>query len=124
MSPARKAYLDMKYDSTTVLGLKWAGYIEVDTAYLWNPSSLIPGVQRSSILGIEAPLWSETISTIEEIEYLAFPRLPGYAEIGWTPDSLRVWDEYKVRLGAHGKRFEALGINFYRSGKVKWQSGN
>jgi hexosaminidase len=120
MSPARKAYLDMKYDSTTVLGLKWAGYIEVDTAYLWNPSSLIPGVQRSSILGIEAPLWSETISTIEEIEYLAFPRLPGYAEIGWTPDSLRVWDEYKVRLGAHGKRFEAMGINFYRSGKVKW----
>ena len=37
MSPAKKAYLDMQYDSTTHLGLHWAGYIEVDDAYNWNP---------------------------------------------------------------------------------------
>lgn len=120
ISPARKAYLDMKYDSTTTLGLKWAGYIEVDTAYIWNPATYIPGIGRSSILGIEAPLWTETVTNMSEIEYLVFPRLPGYAEIGWTPDSLRSWDEYKVRLGLHGERLEALGVNFYRSPKVEW----
>ncbi len=120
ISPARKAYLDMKYDSATTLGLKWAGYIEVDTAYIWNPATLVAGINKSNILGIEAPLWSETISTMDEIEYLVFPRLPGYAEIGWTPDSLRSWNEYKVRLGKHGERMDALGVNYYRSPKVKW----
>jgi len=120
LSPARKAYLDMKYDSATVPGLKWAGYIEVDTAYIWDPATLVPGIGKAGILGIEAPLWSETVTGMNLIEYLVFPRLPGYAEIGWTPDSLRSWDEYKVRLGMHGQRFEALGINFYRSPKVNW----
>ncbi len=120
LSPASKAYLDMKYNSTTTLGLKWAGYIEVDTAYTWNPETLIPGVSRKDILGIEAALWSETVTNLDEIEFMVFPRLPGYAEIGWTPSNLRSWEEYKVRLADHGKRFEALGINFYRSAKVKW----
>jgi hexosaminidase len=120
LSPARKAYLDMKYDSTTVLGLKWAGYIEVDSAYAWDPATLVPGIGRDDILGVEAPLWTETVTTLDEIEYLAFPRLPGYAEIGWTPASLRSWDDYKFRLAAHGQRLEALGVNFHRSVKVPW----
>jgi hexosaminidase len=120
-SLARLAYLDMKYDSTTALGLHWAGYIEVDSAYAWDPATIIPGISRSSILGIEAPLWSETITNMDEIEYLVFPRLPGYAEIGWTPASLRSWDEYKIRLAKHGARFEAMGINYYRSPKVEWE---
>ena len=46
MSPAKKAYLDMKYDSTTQLGLHWAGYIEVDSAYMWDPTTLVPGVEK------------------------------------------------------------------------------
>ena len=98
MSPASKAYLDMQYDSTTRLGLHWAAYIEVDSAYIWDPATLAPGVKKDNIIGIEAPLWTETITNMDEIEYMVFPRLPGYAEIGWTPASSRSWDEYKVRL--------------------------
>jgi hypothetical protein len=30
------------------------------------------------------------------------------------------WDEYKVRLGNHADRFEALGINYYPSKMVPW----
>lgn len=121
LSPASKAYLDMKYDSTTTLGLKWAGYIEVDTGYSWEPSNYVQGIGRSGILGIEAALWTETVTNRDEMDYLVFPRLPGYAEIGWTPSTLRSWDDYKIRLGQHGQRFTAMGINFYRSEKVEWQ---
>jgi hexosaminidase len=120
MSPSKKAYLDMQYDKTTKLGLHWAAYIEVDSAYNWDPAKLVPGVTRENILGIEAPLWTETITNMEDIEYMVFPRLPGYAEIGWTKASARSWDEYKVRLGNQGERFEAMGINFYRSKFVPW----
>ena len=121
MSPAARTYLDMQYDSTTHLGLHWAGYIEVDHGYSWDPTTLVPGISKENILGIEAPLWSETVTNIDEIEYMVFPRLPGYAEIGWSVPEDRNWDEYKLRLAQHGKRFEALKINFYRSALVPWE---
>ena len=44
MSPGSKAYLDMKYDASTELGLEWAGHIELRDAYDWEPSTLIAGV--------------------------------------------------------------------------------
>lgn len=121
MSPCKYAYTDMKYDSTTVLGLSWAAYIEVDDAYNWDPATIEPEIKKENIVGVEAPLWAETVSTMNEAEYLIFPRLPGYAEIGWTPSEMRSWDEYRVRLAAHGKRMEMLGINFYRSPLVDWE---
>ncbi len=120
MSPASKAYLDMQYDKTTKLGLHWAAYIEVDKAYNWDPATLVPGLTKESILGVEAPLWSETITNIDEIEYMVFPRLPGIAEIGWTATPARNWDEYKVRLADHGARMKAMGIDFYKSSLVPW----
>ncbi len=121
MSPAARAYMDMQYDSTTVLGLHWAGYIEVDHGYDWDPASFVPGIGKDQILGVEAPLWSETVTNIDEVSYMVFPRLPGYAEIGWTAPSERSWDEYKLRLAKHGKRFDDLGINYYKSALVPWE---
>jgi hexosaminidase len=110
----------MQYDSTSPLGLHWAAYIEVDSAYNWNPATLVKGIGFENIFGVEAPLWTETITKMDDIEYMAFPRLPGYAEIGWSPVSGRSWDEYKVRLGNHGSRMKAMDINFYKSKRVPW----
>jgi len=120
MSPASRAYLDMKYDPSTPLGLNWAGYIDVKEAYTWDPATQVSGVSESNVLGVEAPLWSETLQTIADVEFMAFPRLPGYAEIGWSPETGRNWDEYRIRLAAHGPRLTAMGVNFYRSPRVPW----
>jgi hexosaminidase len=120
MSPAARAYIDMKYDSTTTIGYTWAGLIEVDKAYNWDPASLEQGIGKENIIGIEAALWSETITNMKEVEFLSFPRLPGLAEVGWTPSALRNWDEYKMRLGNHAKRFKAQDINYYPSKLVPW----
>jgi hexosaminidase len=120
MSPAKNAYLDMQYNASSKYGLHWAGYIEVDAAYNWNPATLVKGISFENIIGVEAPLWSETVTKMDEIEYLVFPRLPGYAEIGWSPVTGRNWEEYKIRLGKHGSRMKGMGIDFYRSAKVPW----
>jgi hexosaminidase len=120
MSPAANAYLDMQYDSTSTYGLHWAAYIEVDKGYNWDPATLVPEIKKENIVGIEAPLWSETVSNLHEAEYLIFPRLLGYAEIGWTPAGLRNWDNYKIRLASHGERLKAHDINFYPSKLVPW----
>jgi hexosaminidase len=121
MSPATKTYLDMKYDSTTKLGQNWAAYIEVDSAYNWEPTTLVKGITKENILGIEAPLWTETITNMNEIEYMVFPRLIGYAEIGWSPTTGRNWDEYKLRLANHAPRLKAMEIDFYKSKLIPWE---
>lgn len=120
MSLARKAYMDMQYDSTTRLGLHWAAYIEVDSGYAWNPATIVPGIARENIIGVEAPLWSETVVNMDDIEYMIFPRLPGYAEMGWSPQAGRSWEEYKVRLGNQAERMKVQGINYYASKRVPW----
>lgn len=120
MSPSAKTYIDMKYDSTTVIGYTWAGLIEVDVAYNWDPATLEPGIGRENIFGIEAPLWTETITNIKEIEFMVFPRLPALAEVGWTPAGLRNWDDFRVRLGNQARRMENMDINYYRSALVPW----
>lgn len=121
MSPASRAYMDMKYDSTTDLGLNWAGYIELDHAYNWSLEDYIVGVGKKHILGIEAPLWSETVEDIEDIEFMAFPRLLAYAEIGWTSKENRGWESFKRRVGEHGKQLKQKGVKFYASPKVDWK---
>jgi len=120
MSPSKNIYLDMKYDTASRIGYKWAAYIEVDSAYKWKPEKKIPSVPKESIIGVEAPLWGETLKNFDDVEYLSFPRIPGAAEIGWTPSENRSWNEYKIRLGNQAKRFKVLGIDYYRSPKVPW----
>jgi hexosaminidase len=120
LSPADRIYLDMKYNKDTPLGLAWAGYVEVQRSYDWDPGAYLPGAPASAIAGVEAPLWSETVSTSDHIEYMAFPRLPGVAELGWSPASTHDWETYKVRLAAQGPRMAALGIDYYRSPQVPW----
>ena len=118
MSPSNKAYVDMKYDASTPLGLSWAGFINVQDAYTWDPATLVSGVAEDDVLGLEATLWSETVQTMADVEYMLFPRVPGYAEIGWSPAQEKDWNEYRSRLTEHGARLDALGVNFYRSKEV------
>ncbi|MFJ6697863.1 beta-N-acetylhexosaminidase [Streptomyces sp. NPDC091272] len=120
ISPADRTYLDMKYNKNTKPGLAWAGYVEAQRSYDWNPGTYIEDAAPGSVLGVEAPIWSENIRTSEEIEYMAFPRLPGVAELGWSPEATHDWDRYKTRLAQQGPRLTAMGIDFYRSPQVPW----
>ena len=122
MSPADKAYIDMKYDENTPLGLSWAGYIEVRDAYDWDPGDHVSGVGEDAVLGVEAPLWSETLRTLDHIEYRAFPRLAAIAELGWSPRDTHDWTSFSERLSKQGPRWEARGVDFYRSPQVPWGS--
>jgi hexosaminidase len=118
LAPADHAYLDQKYDPSTTLGLDWAGPVSVEQAYDWEPTAY--GVPSDEIEGVEAALWSETLTSMADIEYMAFPRLPGIAEIGWSPASTHHWSAYRLRLAAQGPRWEAMGINFYPAPDVPW----
>jgi hexosaminidase len=120
MSPAKRAYLDMKYTNGTELGLTWAAIIEVGDAYNWDPAAYQAGVTERDIVGVEGPIWSETLRNITAVQYLAMPRLPALAEVAWSPQSARDWESFRVRIAAHAPRWNYLGVNYYRSPQVPW----
>ena len=114
LSPADVAYLDMVYDESSPLGLSWAaGPTTVRESYEWEPTEILPEA-RDAILGIEAPLWTETVRSRADIDYLVFPRLTAIAEIAWSvapaESDRRTWSDFSVRLDAFAPRFAAMGI--------------
>lgn len=120
MSPAKKTYLDMQYDTLSKHGLHWAAYIPTDTAYNWTPETY-EGIPLDNILGIEAPLWSETISNIDELEYLAFPRAIGYSELSWSIEENRDWENYKIRLANQAPYLDRMDVKYYPSPLIDWK---
>jgi hexosaminidase len=139
MSPANHTYLDMQQFVGSPLGLSWAGRLDVSHFYNWSGTSSDPGsyiparttgggvtlpaVTDANILGVEAPIWSETLRTVEDIEFQAFPRLPATAEIGWSPRNHpeRNLASFVGRLAGHGVRWQLQGQNFYPSPQVPWR---
>jgi hexosaminidase len=98
LSPANKIYLDMKYDDNAVLGLNWAGNVDVNVPYDWDPATHLK-VPESDILGVETAIWSETPDNIRDLEFMLFPRVAAVAELAWTAQAARHWDDFRARLG-------------------------
>lgn len=121
ISASSYSYLDMKYDSITSLGLNWAGYLPVKKAYDWDPRTLVPDLDADQIIGLEAPLWSETLEDFDDIAHMAFPRIIGHAEIGWTDVGLRKWEDYAKRLSFHGPLLEDLQVKYYATTEIDWK---
>ena len=120
MSPANVAYLDMQYPDTDEFGLVWAeGPTTVQEAYEWDPAKVVDGIGDDQLLGVEAPIWSETLVTIDDVEFMAFPRVAAIAEVAWSPAG-GTWAEFEPRVAAFGKHLDALGVNYYRTPEVSW----
>lgn len=113
MSPADAIYLDMKYASDETLGLEWAdGPTTLHDAYNWDPAAIVNGVTDEHILGVEAPLWTETIGNVRDLEYMAFPRIIAAAEIAWSPRAVHNWNDFSRRLADWSPRLEAADITY------------
>jgi hexosaminidase len=120
LSPGKRTYLDMKYDKSTELGQTWAALIDVRDAYDWDPATYMKGVTEANIVGVEAPIWTESMRNITAVQYMAMPRLPALAEVAWTPQTARNWDSFRTRLATHAPRWNFLGVNYYRSPQIPW----
>jgi len=89
LSPADVSYLDIKPYAEHPLGLVWAkGPTSLEAAAGWDPADIvarIDGMRMDDVLGIEAPMFTETIATLADIREMAFPRLPALAAIMTQP---------------------------------------
>ncbi|WP_430497118.1 family 20 glycosylhydrolase [Micromonospora trifolii] len=120
VSPGNHAYLDMKYAPDTPIGHDWAGLIDVRKAYDWDPGTHVAGVPAEAVLGVEAPLWTESVTSLADIELLLLPRLPAIAELGWSPRASHDWAGFRDRLAGQGPRWTSAGIIFHRAPEIPW----
>ncbi len=79
--------------------------------YGFDPAAGIPENQRHHILGSQGLLWSEGITTPDELMWMGFPRLSAIAEVLWTSDPKRDYAAFAKRLEKHIPRLRAMGIN-------------
>ncbi|AQX79583.1 beta-N-acetylhexosaminidase [Plantibacter flavus] len=121
MSPADAAYLDMQYPGVATAGLTWAdGPTSVERSAVWEPTEIVEGVGEQDILGVEAPLWTETVADVQTLEFLVFPRIASIAEIGWSERRTPDWSDFRDRLAHLAQGWSAAGIAFHRSPEVGW----
>lgn len=127
LSPADVAYLDMQYPGDPegpggrTLGLDWAlGPTSLEEAYKWEPTAILPWLGERDILGIEAPVWTETITTAAELEFMVFPRIAAIAEVAWSPAGVRDEQAFAQRLAGLGGHLDELGVAYRRVPGVPW----
>lgn len=88
-------------------------YLPIDTVYAFEPvpASLTPA-EATHILGAQAQLWTEYISTPKHLEYMAYPRMSALSEVLWTGRSRRDFADFMQRLRVHATRLDALDVHY------------
>ncbi len=112
MTPTDYCYLDYYQSQDPNEPLAIGGYLPLDKVYSYNPdpTDLTPE-EHKHILGVQCNLWTEYIPDLSKLEYMAYPRACAIAEIAWSPQASRNYDDFVGRLSQHLKRLQALGVN-------------
>ena len=112
MTPTDFCYLDYYQSQDPGEPLAIGGYLPLDKVYNYNPDPVeLTPEERKHILGVQGNLWTEYIKDLPKLEYMAFPRACAIAEIGWSPQAARNYDDFVSRLSGHLKRLQAMDVN-------------
>jgi hexosaminidase len=68
--------------------------------------------QAQHVIGAQANLWSEYLTTPARVEHAAFPRIDALAEVLWSPADARDWNGFLARMPAQLARYRKLGIDY------------
>jgi len=114
MSPTTHCYFDYyQSQNREQEPLAIGGYLPVDTVYAFEPTPAeLSEEETKHILGVQANVWTEYISTTEGVEYMLLPRLCALSEIAWSPKEIRDWEDFRARLNTQVKRYETMGWNY------------
>ncbi|GEO03470.1 beta-hexosaminidase [Adhaeribacter aerolatus] len=117
LCPRIPFYLDFVQDSSHFSGRRWKGdYSSLEKLYNFSTAAF-PGIitekNKNLVAGIQAALWTETISSKKRLEFMLFPRISALAEAAWTPPGSRNFGTFKTRLTKHLELYRQQDIYFY-----------
>ena len=89
MAPTTHCYFDY-YQTADTAGepLAWGGCLPLEKVYALSPCEGLDSVQRASVLGVQANLWTEYIPDFAQAQYMLLPRLGALAEVVARPERL------------------------------------
>lgn len=116
MTPTKYAYFDFYQADPAVepLAMNWAGFtIPLDSVYSFEPvPDELTAIEARHILGAQANLWTEYISTPEYAEYMVYPRALALSEVVWSARDRRNLDSFYRRMVGNLPHLESLGVNY------------
>ncbi len=108
-------YFDMK-QSPIERGHNWAAIVTLERAYSFDPVGHfnLSAEEQKLILGPQGALWTELLNKPARfVEYQNYPRTCAMAEIGWTNQELREFNDFSSRLiNSHYERLINMDIAF------------
>lgn len=97
-----ETYLDYSYND-----------ISLERAYNFNPiPESLDEQYHDRIIGTGSQMWGEWIPTSGYMDYMTFPRIAAYAEVGWTQPKQKDFDKFLGSLSGLMKIWKAEGIYF------------
>lgn len=88
------------------------GYLPVEKVYSFNPTEGLNEEQAKYILGAQANVWTEYMTSTEQVEYMILPRMAALAEVQWTEPSKKEYSDFLQRLNTLAKLYDRDGLNY------------
>ena len=100
MTPTTHCYFDyQQVEDTEFEPSRCSGFIPIERVYSLDPAPDSLSMEaRRHILGTQANLWSEYMTTESLVEYQALPRMSALAEVQWTQPERKDYDAFLQRL--------------------------
>ncbi len=116
MSPGTPCYFDHYQGDPSQEPLAFGGYNPLQNVHAFEPiPAELPDSLHRFILGAQGNLWTEYITTREQAEYMALPRLCALSEVVWGPKGSRDEADFIRRLEMEFERLDRMGVNYSRS---------
>lgn len=112
MSPNSYAYVDL-YQGDPIAEPPTYSKLLLNQSYKFDP--LPNGVDPQYVLGGQANLWSERLSTVRHAEYMLWPRGWAVAESVWSNPDVKNWNDFVRRTESHFQRWDLAQVNYSRS---------
>ncbi len=74
----------------------WMTYLSLKKVYNFNPSAKLPATNAAQVMGGQANVWTEHISTEEQLHHQIYPRLAAMAEALWSAE--KDYEGFQQRL--------------------------
>ncbi|MDO7172655.1 beta-N-acetylhexosaminidase [Mariniflexile sp. AS56] len=114
MTPTQFCYFDFyqtKNRENEPLAI--GGKTTVEDVYSYEPTPKELTVDEAKyILGAQANVWTEYITTPEHVEYMILPRLTALSEVVWSKKEDRDWNDFKTRLQHITALYDAHNLNY------------
>lgn len=113
MTPDNPLYFDHYQAGPEGEPLAFGGFNTLKKVYNYEPiPKELNAEQAKYVLGAQANIWTEQITTREHLEYMLLPRMLALAEVVWLPAQMKDWKSFSERLKYHFKGFEQRGYRF------------